>query len=212
MAAKLPDGAIVSLYVSYDTPVAIDDISNDLTPIAICPNSFATNDVLIIKSGWSALNDRVVVVTAANATTFTFKGVDTTETNIFPVGVGYGDAIKITSPETITQIMGFNSNGGDQQYVTYSYLEQNFESQIPTVFSAQSLTLEIADDTSQAGYQALIFAADARGTRALKFAMPDGTAIYYNGYISLQESPTVTKGQLMMVKATVSLLARLTRI
>jgi hypothetical protein len=42
--------------------------------------------------------------------------------------------------------------------------------------------------------------------------MPDGSAIYYNGYISLQESPTVTKGQVMMVKATVSLLARLTRI
>jgi len=212
MAAKLPDGAIVSLYVSYDNPVPIDDISNSSLPVVTCNNSFVVNDVLIIKSAWSALNDRVVVVNSATANEFTFNGIDTTETNIFPVGAGYGDAIKISSPETITQIMGFSTNGGDQQYVTYSYLEQNFESQMPTVFSAQSLTLEIADDTSQSGYQALKFAADARGTRALKLAMPDGSAIYYNGYISLQESPTVTKGQVMMVKATVSLLARLTRI
>jgi hypothetical protein len=212
MAAKLPDGAIVSLYVSYDSPESIDDISNDLTPIAICPNSFAINDVLIIKSGWSALNDRVVVVTAATGTSFTFKGVDTTDTNAFPIGAGYGEAIKIASPETITQIMGFSTNGGEQQFVTYSYLEQNFESQMPTVFSAQSLSLEIADDTTLAGYKALKTAADARATRALKFALPDGSAIYYNGYISLQESPTVTKGELMMVKATVSLLARPTRL
>jgi hypothetical protein len=154
----------------------------------------------------------VVVVTSATATDFVFKGIDTSETNLFPIDAGYGYAIKISNPETITQIMGFSTNGGDQQFVTYSYLEQNYESQIPTVFNAQSLTLEIADDTSQFGYQALKTAADARGIRALKLTMPDGSAIYYNGFISLQESPTVTKGQVMKVKATVSLLARPTRL
>jgi hypothetical protein len=89
-----------------------------------------------------------------------------------------------------------------------SFLEQNFETQIPTVTSAMSISIGIADDPSLSGYIALKAAADQRAIRALRLQLPDGSFILYNGYVSFNETPTVTKGQVMQVKATLSLLAR----
>ena len=39
----------------------------------------------------------------------------------------------------------------------------------------------------------------------LKATLPNGSIILYNGYVSLNQTPSFTKGQLMVVKATFSL-------
>jgi len=211
MTAKLPDGATVSLYAAYEPAVDISAITNGVEPVATADNTYLIGDLVLIKSSWSELNNRVVQVTQNTLTTFTFKGVDTTDTILFPPGNGYGEAIQISGPEIISQIMEFDTAGGEQQYLTYSYLEMNSEQQIPTIFSAQSISMVIADDPDMPGMQALKTASDNRALRVMSLALPGNTTIYYHGFVSLQDSPMIVKSELIKVKATLSLVARHTR-
>lgn len=209
MAARLPDGAIVSLATTYGSADTVSAISNANPGVATATAHGLNNgDVVLMTSGWSNLNERIVRVASSAINTFALEGIDTSSTTLFPTSSGAGTATIISAFTQITQIMGFSTSGGDQQFTNYSFLEQNFETQIPTVTSAQTITIDIADDPSLAGYIALKAAADARAVRALKIAMPDGSVIFYNGYISFNETPSISKGAVMQVKATVSLLGR----
>lgn len=209
MAARLPDGAIVSLATTMGTAKTVSAITNASTGVATSTShGFTDGDLVIMSSGWSNLDNRIVRVDNSATNAFDIEGVDTSSTTLFPTGSGTGTATEITAFTQITQIMGFATSGGDQQFATYSFLEQNFETQIPTISSAQTITIDIADDPSLAGYIALKAASDARATRGLKIAMPDGSFILYYGYVTLNETPSVTKGAVMQVKATFSLLGR----
>lgn len=209
MAARLPDGAIVSLATTMGTAKTVSAITNASTGVATSTShGFTDGDLVIMSSGWSNLDNRIVRVDNSATNAFDIEGVDTSSTTLFPTGSGTGTATEITAFTQITQIMGFTTSGGDQQFATYSFLEQNFETQIPTISSAQTITIDIADDPSLAGYIALKAASDARATRGLKIAMPDGSFILYYGYVTLNETPSVTKGAVMQVKATFSLLGR----
>ena len=121
---------------------------------------------------------------------------------------GTGTITKIATWTQITQVMSATSSGGDPQYTTYSFLEQDFETQIPTTTSAQSIALELADDPTLAGYQAIKAAAASRSTTALRATMPQGGSILYNGIFAFDETPSLTKGQLMSVKAGIALQGR----
>ncbi|MNW15328.1 Phage tail protein [compost metagenome] len=59
-----------------------------------------------------------------------------------------------------------------------------------------------------AGYKALQAAAETREVRALRVTFPNGSTILYNGYVSFNETPSMTKGEVMGVQATFSLLSR----
>jgi hypothetical protein len=208
MAARLPDGAIVSLATTYASPVTNTAVSNAAEALVTAANSYVAGDYVLVTSGWSNLNNRVCRVKSPTGTNFVLEGIDTTSTSLYPAAGGVGTTAKITAWTQIAQIMGFTTSGGEQQFANYSFLEQNFESQIPTYLSAMNLSLDIADDPSLAGYIAVKAAADARAVRALQVAMPDSSRILYNGYISFNETPTVTKGQVMQVKASFALQSR----
>ena len=209
MAARLPDGAIVSLATTMGTAKTVSALTNDSPGVATSTaHGFTDGDLVIMESGWSNLNNRVVRVDNSATNAFDIEGIDTTSVTLFPAGSGTGTATEISAFTQLTQIMGFTTSGGDQQFATFSFLEQNYETQIPTITSAQTITIDIADDPTLAGYVALKAAADARATRGLKIAMPDGSFILYYGYVSFNETPTVSKGAVMQVKATFSLLGR----
>lgn len=212
MSAKLPDGAIVSLATTYGTAKTVSAITNANPGVATSTaHGFSNGDIVTMVSGWSNLNNRIERVSGSLTNSFNLEGLDTSSTTLYPAGSGTGTATAITAWQQISQIMSFETSGGDQQFTTFSFLEQNFETQIPTVFSAQSIKIGIADDPTLAGYIALKAAADARAVRALRLQLPDGSVLYYQGYVSFNETPTVTKGQVMQVTATFSLQSRPTR-
>lgn len=209
MAARLPDGAIVSLATTYGTAKTVSGISNANPGVATSTAHGLANGALVsVTSGWSNLNNRVVRVAGSATNTFNLDGIDTTSVTQYPAGSGGGSVQEITGFTQIAQIMGFSTSGGEQQFATFSFLEQNFDTQIPTTLSAQSITLDIADDPTLPGYQALKAASDARAIRALRLSMPDGSFILYQGYVSFNETPSVTKGSVMQVRATFSLQGR----
>lgn len=209
MSAKLPDGAIVTLSTTLGSAKTVSALTNANPGVATSTaHGFVNGDIVLMNSGWSNLNQKAVRVAGSVTNNFNLDGIDTSLTSLYPAGSGTGSAQLVGGFTQISQIMGLTTQGGDQQYATFSFLEQNFETQLPTVFSAQSISLEIADDPSLPGYIALKAAADARAFRVLKLQLPDGSFILYYGQISFNETPSLNKGQVMVVKATFALQAR----
>ena len=206
MAVKLPNGATLALANSYATALTVSAVSNaNPAIVTAASHGLTTGSFVEMTSGWSGLNGRVFKVGAVTATTFELLGMDTTNTKKFPAGGGVGTARGILAWTQITQILEFSTSGGEQKFVDYDFLEDDQGHQMPGGWSAQSLSLGIGDDPTLPGYIALKSASDARVIRALRMDLVDGTSILYNGYVSLNETPTVTKGQVMQVKATLAM-------
>src|SRR5690606_37963119 len=129
----------------------------------------------------------------------------TTSTVLYPTGTSAGTAKKVPAWTQITQGLECTTSGGEMQLATYSFLENDFESQIPTQHSAQPLTLSIADDPSLPGYAALKRAAAERQASPRRAQMPNGSVIFYYGCISFNEPPSMTKNNVMACQATFSL-------
>jgi hypothetical protein len=209
MAVSLPNGVIFSLATAYGSAKTISALTNANPGVATSTaHGYANGDFLWITSGWSKLNDRVVRASGVATNAFNLEGIDTSATSAYPAGSGTGSAKAVSTFQQISQVLDCQTSGGDMQFANYSFLEQDFETQLPTQASPQVLTLTIADDASLAGYIALKAAAEARDTRALKAVFPNGSVLVYNGYVSFNETPTMTKGQVMGVRATFNLLAK----
>lgn len=206
MSVSLPNGAVVSIASAYAAPATIAAISNASPAVASAVgHGFANGDIVEITSGWSRLNSRIARVAGVTADTFELEGINTTSTNLYPVGGGAGSVRKVSTWQQVTQVLEFKTSGGEQQFVTYSFLEEDVEHQIPTVKSASSFAMTIGDDASLPWYGILSDANDDRIPRAVSVVLPSGSAIYYNGYVTLNKTPTLTKNELMGLQSTVSL-------
>lgn len=206
MAVALPNGAVVAIASAYAAAKTITAITN--AAAASCSSTahgFVSGDILEITSGWSRLNGRIVRVLSATTDAFVLEGIDTTSVTNFPVGGGAGSARKITTWQQITQVLEFTTSGGEQQFVTYSFLEEDVERQIPTVKSPSSFQMVVGDDATLPWYSLLSAANDDRIPRALRMTLPNGSIITYNGYVTLNKTPTLTKNEIMGLQSTVSL-------
>lgn len=213
MAARLPDLSTVAIATTYGAVKQVTALTNaapaEATSVA---HGLTAGKLVELKSGWQGLNERIYRVGAGgDVDDFVLEGTGTTNLNRFPAGSGKGSAREITEFTQITQILTFETTGGEQQFATYSFLEEDFERQLPTVTSAQSITIGIADDPTLPGYIALKEAGEARAQRAVKLTLPDGSLILFNGVVSFNETPTLTKGEVMTVQATLSLNGKPTR-
>lgn len=152
-----------------------------------------------------------VLLGLARSTTFFLATVRQTWTTRFgaaQVGaaqVGVAQVRKVSTWQQVTQVLEFTTPGGEQQFVTYSFLEEDVEHQISTVKSASSFAMTIGDDAELPWYGILSDANDDRIPHAVSVVLPSGSAIYYNGYVTLNKTPTLTKNELMGLQSTVSL-------
>lgn len=163
MAVTLPNGVIFSLGTTMETAKTVSAISNANPAVATAAaHGFANGDIILLNSGWQKINDRLFRVASQAAGTFELAGQDTTSTTLYPNGTSAGSARKVSVWTQITQVLECTTSGGEMQFATYSFLENDFESQIPTQHSAQSLTMSIADDPTLTGYAALKKAAAER--------------------------------------------------
>lgn len=211
MAFRLPNGSTLQMAATYATAVSVTALTNALPAVATATNTFAAGDVVEQTSGWGSLNGRAVRVLAPTGTTYSLDGIDTTDTTRFPAGGGIGGARKVLTWAEITQITDVATTGGDQQFYTFGFLAENDDRQIPTTKNPISMTFTVADDPTQP-YVALCEAADQdRLARILRLNLPGGSSILYNAYVTISQTPALTRNQLMTRTITVSLVARPTR-
>ncbi|WP_405126763.1 phage tail protein [Ralstonia pseudosolanacearum] len=213
MTVRLPNGTTFEVAASYGPAKAFTAIANTKPAKATSvAHGFAKGTVLEISSGWARLDGRVARADAVTADAFALEGIDTTNADVYPAGTGIGSVQPVLTWQQITQVLQSAASGGDQQFYGYSFLEDTSdERQIPTIRSARSYTLTIADDPTLAHYALLEAADEDRKPRAVKMKLPGGSPIYFRAYIAFSKVPTTTKNEAMATTVTLSLTGEVTR-
>lgn len=212
MSVSLPNGALISIASGYGSNLTVSAVTNANPAVATSTaHGLSNGDFVEVTSGWSRLTNKVVRVSGVTANTFNLEGIDTSLTSIYPAASGTGTVRKVTGYTQLAQVLSSASNGGEQQFVTYQFLESDAEKQIPTTKSASGLTFTVADDATQPGYILAGVANDDRLQRAVKAVLPSGSVISYNCYISLNRTPSLTVNEIMAVEVTMSMLAETVR-
>lgn len=207
MSVTLPNGALVHIASGTGSALTISALTNANPAVATSTaHGLANGDFVVLTSGWSRLTDRTIRVANVTANTFELEGIDTTSTSIYPAAGGTGSAKKVTGWTQLSQILSSSSNGGEQQFLDYQFLEADAAKRIPTFKSPAGLTFTVADDPTLAGYVLAKTANDDRVERAVRVTLPNSAKLLYNAYISLAPSPSLTVNEVMSVEITLSLL------
>lgn len=207
MAVSLPNGSIVAIASGYGSPLTVTAVSNAAQAVASSTaHGLSDGDFVEFTSGWSKATDRIFRVDDSVTDAFDFEGLDSTSTQLYPAGGGAGTVREITGWTQLAQITNSTSEGGEQQFLTYQFLESDSEKRIPTTKSAAGITFTIADDPALAGYILAKAANDDREPRAVRVTLSNGQILLYNAYISLSVIPSLTVNELMTVEVTLSLL------
>ena len=207
MSERLPNGVLVAIATTYGATKTVTGVTNANPAVATtsAAHGITTGGIIEVTTGWSKLNAAVVRAASAAGSSLAYEGIDTTDTGLFPAGTGGGSIREITAFTQISQVLTITTSGGEQQFYTFSYMEDDFERQLATQTSPVSYTLELGDDPTLPGYIALKAAAASRQTRALKMTLPGGSILLYNGTLSLNETPKMNKNEIMTVTATFSI-------
>ncbi len=213
MSVRLPNGTTFAIAASYGPTKAFTAATNAKpAKLSSVAHGFAKGAVLEVSSGWARLDGRVARADAVTVDAFALEGIDTTNTDIYPAGTGIGSVRPVLTFQQISQVLQSAASGGDQQFYNYSFLEDTGdEKQIPTIRSARSYTLTIADDPTLAHYALLEAADEDREPRVVQMKLPSGAPIYFSAYVSFSKVPTTTKNEAMALTVTLSLTGEVTR-
>jgi hypothetical protein len=213
MAFRLPNGATIALGSTYGSTATLSAFTNANPGVMTLSagHGIIVGDIFEVTSGWSRANGNVYRAVSVSTNDVGVEGLDTTSTTLFPAGSGTGTIREVTAWTQITQVLELNTQGGQQQFATYSPLEDDAEHQIPTVKSPITITMKIGDDASLPHY-AVLAAADAdRLQRVMRILLPSGSPLYFSAYVTLQKTPTLTKNEVMGLEVTLSLINQVTR-
>lgn len=207
MAVTLPNGSVVHIASGLGSELVVSAATN-ASPCVMTSTAhgLSNGDIVEVTSGWSRLSNRTWRVANIAANTFELEGSDTSDTDIYPAGSGTGSVYEVTGWTQLQQILEISSTGGEQQFATYQFLEDDHETQIPTNKAASGLNVSVADDPSLAGYILASTANDDRVARSVRVTGANGAKVYHRGYISLNKTPSMNVNQVSSVQVTVSLL------
>lgn len=198
MAYTLPNGSTIDLASSYSAVVEIESISNASPAVATATgHGFTQGDIVLVTSGWSRINNRAFRVGTVTTDTFVLEGVDSTNTTFYPAGGGIGSAKSAETYVSINQVTAVEFAGGDINFLDVQFLESDTQVQLPTVKSAISMTLTVADDPDQP-YVPVVEAYDeSREIQILRLNLVNDNTILYPAIVTASNTPTVTINELL---------------
>lgn len=208
MSVSLPNGAIITMAAAYGPLVPTTIVTNSLPAVlTAAAHGVLAGEFAEITSNWERLNAKIVQPVTVTANTLDLSGVDTTSVVTYPAGGGLGFLRRIISWVQLAQILESDTNGGEQQFEEYQFLESSSQKRIPTTKSASGLTFSVADDPTLLGYQQAALADEDRKPRAIRINLPNGGVLLYNAFVSLNKTPSLTVNRVMAVEVTLSLLS-----
>jgi hypothetical protein len=212
MGYKIPNGGYFQHAATYDAVLPFTALSNASEAVAtVTGATIAVGDIVLLSSGWSKLDNKVVRVKTASATSITLEGVDTSDATLFPAGGGIGSMKKILTWVQVPQVTDLAFSGGEQNYLDVVFLEDDQGKQIPTDKSATSMTLTIADDPVKP-FNAILLKADASKTvQAARLVLPGTDQILYGTYTSFSKQPAVSRSNLLTRTVSLALQSEPTR-
>jgi hypothetical protein len=212
MSVSLPNGAVLALASGYSAAKTVTILTNAAPAVATSTaHGMANGDFVEVTSGWAGINGKIFRISGVTTNTFELEGSTCTSTTTYPAGSGIGSVRSVSGWTQLAQILTSASEGGDQQFFTYQFLEGDRQTRIPTVKSPDGMNISIADDASLAGYILAATANDDRLPRAVRVTLPSASKLLYNCYVSLNRTPSLTVNTAMECKVTLSQLAEVVR-
>jgi hypothetical protein len=205
MSVKLPNGSTAHISSGFGTAINVTAVTNASTAVATATaHGLANGDYVVFISGWSRASNRTYRVANVTTNTFELEGLDTADTDKYTAGSGTGTVQEVTGWTQIQQILNITSEGGQQNYATFQFLEDDAEQRIPTNKSAAGLNIEVADDPSLAGWIAAVEANDDGDPRAFRVTTKNGSKILYYSYVSANKTPSMDVNQPMRCQISIS--------
>lgn len=207
MSVSLPNGSTVAIASAYGSSAAVATASNAAPAVlGVTAHGYADGDYVEFTSGWSKATDRIFRVDNKTTDNFEAELLDSSDTDRYPAGSGVGSVRKITTFTQLAQIINSTSEGGEQQHLTYQFLESDAQKRIPTTKTPAGITFTVADDPTLPGYLVAKAANDDRAARAILVTLSNNAKLLYNAFVSLSIIPSLTVNELMTVQVTLSLL------
>ncbi|MCQ9325521.1 phage tail protein [Neisseria dentiae] len=211
MALTLPNGATVHIG-ELDTEKKVTVATNAAEAVLTAnAHGLQNGDFVLLTSGWGELSGRVFKVSGITTSTFNLIGINTTDVNKFPAGGGVGTVRKVKKWTQLTQVLDFTTSGGDQQYWDHGFLEDDYDRQMPTTKSPMSIQIAVGDDVTLPGYQAALEASNSGLETPMLVRLKKGDQIAYIGYLSVNETPTMTRNEGMKINIAYALTGKLNR-
>ncbi|EKT4561901.1 phage tail protein [Pseudomonas putida] len=211
MAAKfpLPNGSVLEIATALGAAVAFTALTNAAPPVASAVGHTVKNgDVLLLSSGWALINDRAVRAANVVADKFSLGGLNTTNTDKFTAGAGVGSVLSVSNWAQISKVTAFTSTGGEQQYLTVGYLEDDDDRQFPTNRNPITVSITVEDQPSAAYVEAVEAYGDSKQLTVVRLKLPGGDQILYPGYVSITTTPTMERNSLMTRTISIALSGR----
>ena len=209
MAYFFPEGSSQQFSQTFASAKTITALTNANPAVATSTaHGYATNDEILLTSGWEDATDSVYKVTVIDANSFSIQGLDTSNTSFFPAGTGTGSAQKLSGWTAIPQVLTINSSGGDARFTDVAPLTRRNAVKIPTGFNATSVTLSLAHDASNANYQTMLGISRSLTKVAFKQVISGGATTYGYGYMNVSEMPKLNNNQVNTVDAAITVLGR----
>lgn len=214
MAARipLPNGSVVEIASVLGTAVPFTSLTNAKPPVAASVgHGIDAGDILLINSGWALINDRAVKASGVTADAFSLAGLDTTNEERFTAGAGAGAVVPVSGWTQISKITAFTVSGGEQQFLTVGYLENDDDLQFPTNRNPISVSIAV-EDQPEAGYVGVVEGYDdSKELAVVRLKLPGNRQILMPGYVSITSTPTMDRNQLMTRTISIGLSGRPTR-
>lgn len=206
MAYNFPEGGKFLFSSTFAAAKILATISNANPALAgSVVHGYATNDEILLTSGWEDVTDSVFRVTASGVDAFTLQGLDTTNANIYtPGGGALSTAQKVSNWVEVPQVLTIATSGGDARTAQINPVFRRNGISRPLGFNPVQITLTLGHDASNANYIALLALSRNLTKVAFKQLLADGSASYGFGYVAVTEVPSVSAGNPNSVTAVFS--------
>ena len=210
MAYQFPDGASFQFSTTFAAAKTISAFTNANPGVGTSvAHGLTTNDEVLLTSGWEDATDSIFRATSITADSLSLQGLDTSNTTFFPAGSGAGSTVqKVSSWQTIPQVLTIATSGGDARRATISPLSRRTPINVVLGLNPIDITLTIGHDASNAVYQSMLAVSRALTKVAFKLVLSDGSATYGYGNMVVGSMPSMQNGRENQVTVGISLLGR----
>ena len=207
------NGAKYSFSTTLATAIAVTGITNANPAVASAATLPSANDIVLMKSNWTELNDMATITRSPGAGTFQLSRVDTTDVNLFPTGESAGSYQVAGGFVSLSQIREISQSGGDANSFNWGYIDDSSPRQRskPTDQNPLVLTFTLDDDATLPWHAALETVSKKRQLVVMRERLPTGDVLLYTGYLSFNKSPSRVRNENMTVTATMSINSEILR-
>ncbi|WNW10129.1 phage tail protein [Pseudomonas sp. DTU_2021_1001937_2_SI_NGA_ILE_001] len=205
----LPNGSIFQIAATFGAVKPITAITNAAQGVVTsAAHGLADGDLILIESGWGRIDGSAARVADADTDDFILENIDTTDPVFYAPGGGAGSLQSVLSWVEITKITAVSMSGGEQQFVTVGYLAEDNDRQYPTNRNPMSMQLTVEDQPAAAYVPIVEGYTNTKVQTVGRLTLPNKDQIIYPGFVSITDTPTLERNQIMTRTVTFSLSGR----